>query len=97
MIFEERPKRGEGVRSVTTWGAAIQAEEIVRVKGPEAGEPVRSEEGKGVWRSRREGSDGKVAGDENRGAAEARLRKAFSGPGRALTLTLSETGAMRRL
>lgn len=39
VIFEQRPKRGEGVRFVTTWKAVIQAEEIARVKDPEAGEP----------------------------------------------------------
>ena len=67
MIFEQRPKRGEGVRFVTTWKAVIQAEEIARVKDPEAGEPGRSGEGKGIWHSPRENSEGKVTtvGTEN--------------------------------
>lgn len=80
-IFEQRPKRGEGVRFVTTWKAVIQAEEIARVKDPEAGEPGRSGEGKGIWHSPRENSEGKVTtvGTENRGAMEARLCEALLG------------------
>ena len=59
VIFGQRPKRGEGVSFVTTWKAVIQAEEIARVKDPEAGEPGRSEEGKGIWHGQRENSEGK--------------------------------------
>ena len=51
------------------------------MKDPEAGEPGRSEEGKGIWHGQRENSEGKVStvGAENRGAMEARLCEALLG------------------